>query len=179
MITVTVGTIPFQFDRIIQWLETLLETGSIVEEVYVQYGVSNISRIEKHPLVKVAPTLEREKLFDLVKNSRLVISHAGQGSTRWLSACKASFVIVPRLAQHREHIDDHQLSFAKSVEALGVRYCVYREELESYILNPPAQAQGDLFSDLKLVDYLLQTYLTGPIPDELNKPGILLKGIST
>lgn len=173
MITVTLGTIPFPFERVIQWLETLVEDGTISESVFVQYGVSDISRIEKHPLITVAPLLEREKLLQLVTNSRLVISHAGQGSTRWLAACKVSFVIVPRLARYGEHIDDHQLSFAKSVESFGARYCLSLDELRSTILEPPEPFQGELLSGSKLVDHLLQVYPTETVPKKPRKWTVL------
>jgi UDP-N-acetylglucosamine transferase subunit ALG13 len=169
MITITLGTIPFQFDRIIQWIEILLKDGTISEPVFVQYGVSNISSIEKHPLITVAPIIEHEKLLQLVTNSRLVISHAGQGSTRWLASCQASFVIVPRLAQYGEHIDDHQLSFAKSVESFGVQFCLLLEELRNSIQNPPVPFQGQLLSGPKLVDHLLQSYSTEPNLKSQNK----------
>lgn len=169
MITVTLGTIPIQFDRVIQWLETLLEDSTILEPTFVQYGVSDISRLEKHPLITAASILEGDQLFQLVNNSRLVISHAGQGSTRWLAACKASFVILPRLSQYGEHIDNHQLSFCKSVESFGIRYCTSLEELRNIILNPPAPFQGDLLSGPKLVDYLLQVYSNGIDPKKLSK----------
>lgn len=168
MITVTLGTIPFQFNRVIQWLKILVEDGTISEPVFVQYGVSDISPIEKYPLITVAPILEREKLLKLVTVSRLVISHAGQGSTRWLVACKASFVILPRLAQYGEHIDDHQLSFAKSVESSGIHYCLSLENLRSTILAPPIPFQGELLNGPKLVDHLLQAYPTEAV---LKKPG--------
>lgn len=177
MITVTLGTIPFQFDRIVQWIEILLKDGTISEPIFVQHGVSDISRIEKHPLVTLTPMLEREKLLQLVTKSRLVISHAGQGSTRWLAGCKASFVIVPRLARYGEHIDDHQLSFAKSVESFGVQHCLALENLRSTILNPPAPFQGELLNGPKLVDHLLQSYPTEAVPKNSRQSTILSTNI--
>lgn len=158
MITVTLGTIPFQFNRAITWLSDLLNSGVISEPVFVQYGVSDISQIAHHPLITAAPILEHGKLNDLLEMSRLVISHAGQGSTRGLAARKASFVLLPRLAQYGEHVDDHQLLFAQSVKPFGVQYCLSLKELEKTVLNPPPRFQKTLLEGPKLADHLLTIY---------------------
>jgi UDP-N-acetylglucosamine transferase subunit ALG13 len=158
MITVTLGTIPIRFDRIIQWIEILLKDGTISEPLFIQYGVSNITPIEDHPLVTSVPTLKKEDFLKKVTASRFVISHAGQGSTRWLTECNKSFVLVPRLARYLEHVDDHQLMFAKSVESLGVNYCTSIEDLRLMMDNLPLPIQGDLLRGPKLVDHLLRVY---------------------
>jgi UDP-N-acetylglucosamine transferase subunit ALG13 len=158
MITITLGTIPIAFDRIIQWTEILLEDGTISEPLFVQYGVSDITPIVSHPLVTAIPMLEKPDLFNQISKSRFVISHAGQGSARWLAKCKKSFVLVPRLSDYREHIDDHQLMFAKSVKPLGVNYCTSLSDLRFMINNIPTPIKGDLLQGPKLADHLLQIY---------------------
>jgi UDP-N-acetylglucosamine transferase subunit ALG13 len=158
MITVTLGTISFPFDRAIVWIANLLEQEIIKEPIFVQYGTSNISRIKDHPLVTTAPNLPFPDFVKLVDDSRLVISHAGQGSTRDLVRRGANFVLLPRLAQHQEHIDDHQLMFAQSVEARGVRYCSTLKELEAIIQAPPVTVDPSTFEGARLSDHLLKRY---------------------
>ena len=158
MITVTLGTIPIAFNRIVNWLEILLEDGTISEPLFVQHGVSDISPILMNPLVTAVPTVGKPDLLARVIESRFVISHAGQGSTRWLVSCKKSFTVVPRLARYHEHIDDHQLMFTKSVHPLGVHYCLSLEELRSAIVNLPPLISGELLQGPKLTDHLLQVY---------------------
>ncbi len=158
MITITLGTIPIAFDRIIKWIEILLDEGTISEPLFIQYGVSDITSIVSHPLVTAIPMLEKADLFKQISISRFVISHAGQGSTRWLAQCKKSFVLVPRLANYREHIDDHQLIFAKNVKPLGINYCISLSDLRLMINNIPPPIQGDLLQGPELVDHILQVY---------------------
>jgi len=158
MITLTLGTAPFPFDRAIQWLEVLLEKGHITEPVYVQYGATDISRIISHPLVSGESIVSFDRLTEITQESRLIISHAGQGSTRNFAARQLCFVILPRLARYREHVDDHQLLFAKSVAQFGVTCCVTYEELEQAVLSPPEPFQGQLITGPKLANHLLEIY---------------------
>ena len=158
MITMTLGTIPFPFERAVNWLNILLEQGAITEPVIVQSGCTEVSQLDKYPLVKCIPMLRPTNLTVLAQQSRLVISHAGQGSTRHLASQRAKFILLPRLARYGEHIDDHQLYFAQTVEKMGVRYCMSLEELKHYIISPPPPFPRDLFHHPKLVEYLLKLY---------------------
>lgn len=158
MITVTLGTASFQFDRAISWLSSLLERGVISEPVFVQYGVSDVSELMKYSLVTAESVLEPKPLFALLDASRLVISHAGQGSTRMLAARGARFVLLPRLKRYAEHVDDHQLWFVESVKELGVQHCLSLKELEQAILQPPPRFPKQLFNEPKLANHLLAVY---------------------
>lgn len=158
MITVTLGTIPFQFNRAIQWIDQLIDQQVLQEDLFVQHGVSDISQLEKYPFIKSASTVEYSKMKEILKSSRLVISHAGQGSTRELAAQSVRFILLPRLSKYNEHIDDHQLVFAESVSTFGVRYCLTLKELEQAILDPPSPLADSLLNQPKLTDYLLKQY---------------------
>ena len=158
MILMTLGTVSFQFDRAVNWLSILLEDGVISEHVFLQYGSSDVSELVGHPLVTLEPTIHGQKMTELVKNSRLVISHAGQGSTRMLAAKGCSFIILPRLKQYGEHVDNHQLLFSKAVEKFGIKSCCSLEELKSAVLQPPPIFQGEIFQNPKLTEHLLKRY---------------------
>lgn len=162
MITVTLGTIPYPFERAIDWLNILLYSSVITEPVFVQHGTTDVSSIAAHPLVVTESVVALTELVAQVKQSRLVISHAGQGSTSLLADQGASFVLLPRLARYKEHIDDHQLLFAKSVRKYGIQYCVNKAEVEQAILCPPPPFQGRLFNGSKLSDYLSDRYAKEP-----------------
>ncbi len=167
MITLTLGTAPFPFNRAIIWLEELLEKGLITEPVFIQYGATSIARIATNPLISGESIIRFDQLTEITQESRLVISHAGQGSTRNFAARQLSFVILPRLARFREHVDDHQLLFAKSVAKFGVRYCLSYEDMEDVVLHPPAPFQGQLLQGAKLADHLLEMY---PSPSAFRRP---------
>ncbi|MCM0589810.1 MAG: glycosyltransferase [Gloeotrichia echinulata IR180] len=158
MILMTLGTISFPFDRAIIWLKILLDRGVISEKIFVQYGTSDISVLVGHPLVTLESTVTSEELMKLVDASRLVISHAGQGSTRMLVARKAHFVILPRLQRYGEHVDDHQMRFAEAIAKYGIKHMMSIDAIEQAILQPPPILQGQLFGGPKLTDYLLNQY---------------------
>ncbi len=158
MIFMTLGTISFQFNRAINWLNVLLESGVISEPVFLQYGSSDPSILQENPLVTLESTIPEEKMTEFVKNSRLVISHAGQGSTRMLAAQGCSFILIPRLNKYSEHVDEHQLLFSRAVEKFGIKSCLSLEELKSAVLQPPPIFQGQIFQNPKLTEHLLTLY---------------------
>lgn len=158
MITVTLGTIPYPFSRAIAWLNLLLEKEIISEPVFLQHGITDIKTVCSHRLITAVPLLPAQELAEKINASRLVISHAGQGSTRKLAAQAKSFVILPRLSEHGEHVDDHQLLFAEGVKQLGVTVCMSAEDLEVAVQQPPDPLQKDLFSGPKLGDFLAKKY---------------------
>ena len=160
MILMTLGTIPYPFDRAISWLAVLLEQGIITEPVFVQYGASDISLLQKYPNVTAESTVERDRLLSLMDDARLVISHAGQGSTRLLAERGAAFVLLPRLKLYEEHIDDHQLGFAQAVAESGVQLCQTLGDLEAAVRNPPDNFGKKLFEGPSLSQHLTEVYPT-------------------
>lgn len=158
MILMTLGTISFPFDRAVLWLKILIERKVITESVFLQYGTSDVSILKGHPLVQLAPTVTSDELIKLVEASRLVISHAGQGSTKMLAAKGAHFVLLPRLKRYGEHVDDHQLLFSQAVANFGIKSFVDLEELKKAVLQPPPYIKGEIFVTPKLTDYLLKQY---------------------
>lgn len=162
MIVVTLGTIPYPFNRAIRWINTLLEEGIINESVFIQYGVSNVQCLERHPQVTLEPLVEAKRFFGFVDTARLVISHGGQGSARTLAARGARFVLLPRLKYYGEHIDDHQLHFSQNIAHSGVQYCATLQELKQVILHPPLPCKQPLFTEPKLAEHLLKTYTLSP-----------------
>ncbi|MDF5724752.1 MAG: glycosyltransferase [Rhizonema sp. PD37] len=158
MILITLGTISFPFDRAVLWLRILLNSRVISEPVFLQSGNSDISVVAGHPLVTIEPIVTTDKLSKLVNESRLVISHAGQGTTRMLAANGVQFILLPRLKVLGEHIDDHQLLFTQAIAKFGINSCVSLEYLQKLILEPPPSFKGQLFSEPKLAKYLLNQY---------------------
>ena len=158
MITVTLGTTSYPFDRLLYWLRILIEKNIISEPLFVQYGLSKIEHLSDKKLVTAAALIPYDSLADKIDKSRLVISHAGDGTTRKLAKQNKSFVVIPRTARLGEHVDDHQVSFAEEVKHMGVKVCKTLDELELAILRPPRPLNRDLFEGAKLSSYLATKY---------------------
>jgi UDP-N-acetylglucosamine transferase subunit ALG13 len=176
MIVVTLGTIIFPFDRAVHWLDLLLEKEIIIEPVLFQHGATEVARL-KHPLLTSVTSLTKTEMQECIQQASLVITHAGQGSTRMLAKMGASFVLLPRLKCHGEHIDDHQLLFAQAVEKLGINYCTEFTSLINYIQRPPLPFEGDLFDAPSLGQYFCKFYQTPRILNQVPSTVNLSSGL--
>jgi UDP-N-acetylglucosamine transferase subunit ALG13 len=112
VIVVTVGTNEASFDRLVAAIDDL----SPGEEVVVQCGSSSL-RPSRATCVDFLPF---EELVQLVRNSRVVVTHAGAGSTMVALANGKHPVVVPRLCRYGEAVDDHQVHFAERLAARGL-----------------------------------------------------------
>lgn len=111
MIFVTVGTHEQPFDRLIAHIDHLVETGVITEEVVIQSGFSTYE--PKH--CRWSKLLPHKEVRELVENARIVITHGGPASFMMPLQMGKLPVVVPRQAHYGEHVNDHQLAFAREV----------------------------------------------------------------
>jgi UDP-N-acetylglucosamine transferase subunit ALG13 len=101
MILVTVGTEKFPFDRLMHWIEELMEADLLGEEVVVQYGTCTVL-----PAGSKVYRLMRETEFRaLIQQARVVVAHCGEGTVLLLDAMETPFILVPRSQRYREHVD--------------------------------------------------------------------------
>ncbi len=166
MIVFTLGTIIFPFDRTVDWLNCLLEKEIITEPVLFQHGATSVARLN-HPLLTPVVSLTKTEMQKSVQQASLVISHAGQGSTRMLAKMGASFILLPRLKCYGEHVDDHQLLFAQAVERFGISYCTEFSRLVNYIKHPPLPFEGKLLDEPSLAKYLHEFYQAPLMPNKV------------
>ena len=157
MIVYTFGTIFFPFDRAVNWLQELLEQQIIIEPVLLQHGATSAAKLS-HPLLTSVVSLTSTEMQQSVRQASLVISHAGQGSARMLADMGACFILLPRLKRYGEHIDDHQLLFARTVEKYGVNYCTEFEQLIKHVRQRPLPFQGRLLNGPLLTEHLITRY---------------------
>jgi len=107
VIFVSTGTHEQPFDRLVQCID-ILSAGT--EEVFfVQYGYHTIppTRAEGERLIA------REKMENLIREARIVITHGGPGSIRACFDANKIPIVVPRQHQFHEHVNDHQLVFCR------------------------------------------------------------------
>jgi UDP-N-acetylglucosamine transferase subunit ALG13 len=110
-VVVTVGTNEAPFDRLVA------AVGSLVgEPVVVQHGASAV----RPARARCFDYLPHDELDRLVGSARVVVCHAGIGSVALALAHGKRPVVVPRLRRFREAVDDHQLFFARKLEATGL-----------------------------------------------------------
>ncbi|AVK62239.1 multidrug MFS transporter [Lactobacillus sp. CBA3605] len=133
MIFVTVGTHEQPFNRLIKKIDELKTTKTINEDVTIQTGYSTY--IPKSCISsKFYPY---QKMETLVRNADIVITHGGPSSFVMPLQYGKIPIVVPRLAKYHEHVNDHQLDFAREIEQRIGNIIVVEdiEELGDVIIN--------------------------------------------
>ena len=112
MILVTTGISGAPFDRLLRALDEI-ETD---EELVVQHGPSHI-----RPMGATCISfLPFSRLSELIAASSTVITHAGAGSILISLSHGKRPIVVPRLPEYSEVVDDHQLVFARHLAQAGL-----------------------------------------------------------
>ena len=125
MIFLTVGTYPIPFDRLVKTVDIAIEKKIIKDQVFAQIGICNYK--PKH--MKYCEFLEKNDFDSYIKNSSCIISHAGMGTITMSLDNNIPLIVMPRLKQYKEHVNDHQLSTANKFEELG-HILVFNDENE-------------------------------------------------
>jgi UDP-N-acetylglucosamine transferase subunit ALG13 len=116
MILVSVGTEQFPFNRLMQWMELLIQQELIDEEIVVQYGTCTFLPSG----TTVYRLLKEDSFKELVERARVVIAHCGEGTVLLLDELQQPFILVPRSIRYQEHVDDHQVELALALKQMGV-----------------------------------------------------------
>ena len=123
MIFVTVGNDFHDFSRLIRQVD---EIGPhMPSEIVIQRGHSQyLPRHAKH--FDFVPI---ETATEYIKQSELVISHAGIGTIILCKQYGIPLIIVPRRKKYCEHINDHQIEIAQMLEQRreGDIHAIYEE----------------------------------------------------
>jgi UDP-N-acetylglucosamine transferase subunit ALG13 len=112
-VLVTVGTNEAPFDRLLEAMSGLDLGG---ERVIVQHGASSV----RPAGTECVDFLPFDELDGLTRSARVVVCHAGIGSVAVALAHGRRPIVVPRRHRHGEAVDDHQVFFARRLEAAGL-----------------------------------------------------------
>ncbi len=111
MIFVTVGTHEQPFDRLVRYIDELKGSGEIQEDVLIQTGFSTYE--PKH--CTWSKLIPHKELSQHVKDARIIITHGGPASFIAPLQLGKIPIVFPRQKQYGEHVNDHQLDFARAV----------------------------------------------------------------
>jgi UDP-N-acetylglucosamine transferase subunit ALG13 len=112
-VLVTVGTMPFTFDRLIRRVDEMLPPDA---EVTWQVGGSTYLP-RRGRVVAMLPASELQRLHHEVD---VVVAHAGIGSALMAVAAGHAPILVPRERRFGEHVDDHQREIAHDLDQRGL-----------------------------------------------------------
>lgn len=112
MIFVTVGTHEQPFNRLVQKVDELKENGMITEDVVIQTGFSTY----EPKYCKWQKLFPYQDMGKYVEQARIVITHGGPSSFLMPLQIGKIPIVVPRQSKFNEHVNDHQLFFARAVK---------------------------------------------------------------
>ena len=128
MILVSVGSQKFQFNRLLKEIDRLIENKTITDKVFAQIGVSDY----KPKNYEYVDFMTQEEFNEKLRESNLVITHAGTGVIINAVKDNKKVIAIPRLEKYGEHVDDHQIQLIKQFEELNfIEPCYEIEELEN------------------------------------------------
>jgi UDP-N-acetylglucosamine transferase subunit ALG13 len=121
LLFLTVGTDHHPFDRLIGWLDAWLAAGAEDRvRCLVQHGTSVPSSI--------APSHEFlgfGEMEEAIREAAVIVCHGGPGTIMLAAEAGKVPIVVPRVRALGEHVDDHQVLFARRLR--GERTIVLAE----------------------------------------------------
>lgn len=133
MIFVTVGTHEQPFNRLVQEIDNLKRDGIITEDVIIQTGYSTY----EPKYCQWDKLIPYKQMIKNVEDARIVITHGGPASFIMPLQIGKTPIVVPRQKKFDEHVNDHQVEFARNVaERMGTIIPVENiNELKDVILS--------------------------------------------
>ncbi len=133
MIFITVGTHEQPFDRLLKYVDKLVEKGVITEEVVMQTGFSTY----EPKYCKWEKIFPYQRMIEHVSAARIVVTHGGPSSFIMPLQIGKIPVVVPRQKQFDEHVNDHQVEFCEQVAIRNGNIITVEDinTLENVLLN--------------------------------------------
>jgi UDP-N-acetylglucosamine transferase subunit ALG13 len=110
---VSVGNANQPFYRLIN--SVVDNSGQLPSPVFIQFGSASPNLRE----CQGAPFLDMDEFERRVAEATLLIMHAGAGSVIHAIRAGKVPVVMPRLAEYDEHVDNHQVEFTHEMNATG------------------------------------------------------------
>lgn len=133
MIFVTVGTHEQPFNRLLKCIDKMVKEGIIKEKVIIQKGYTDYEPkyCESYKLISY------DSMKQYIKEARIVITHGGPASFIAPLTIGKIPIVVPRQYKYHEHVNDHQLEFAREVKKRknNILLVENEEELIDSIVN--------------------------------------------
>jgi UDP-N-acetylglucosamine transferase subunit ALG13 len=155
VIFVTTGNFDTGFDRLIEAVDRLYEDRLLSEPGLAQIAGGRYEPRHMHWERFLTP----EAFDEAIRDARLIIGHAGAGTVRAAAASGTPAIVMPRLAAHGEHYNDHQSATATIYEEKGLALVARSDEelrarlIEADTFHPNPPSEGGKVAAL-IRDYL-------------------------
>jgi UDP-N-acetylglucosamine transferase subunit ALG13 len=138
LVFATVGTDHHPFDRLVGWIDAWARSAEPGVECFVQRGTSGAPATAASK-----PFLSHDQVQELVSRAVAVVCHGGPASIMDSRRIGVKPIVVPRRHALNEHVDDHQLLFARRAADAGLIELIEKEDrlraaLDAAIADPSA-----------------------------------------
>ena len=158
MILVTVGSQKFQFNRLLEKIDILIDKKVIKDSVFAQIGVSDY----KPRNYQYVDFMTQEEFAKKMDECSTVITHAGTGVIVNAVKKEKKVIAAPRLAKYKEHVDDHQIQLVKEFDELNFIEPVYEiEDLEKAIINSRNKTYNKYISNTDTIISSIEEFIKG------------------
>lgn len=141
MIYVTVGTHEQNFDRLLIKIDELIHLGIMNGDVFAQIGYSDY--LPKN--FNYTKFLTYDESIQYLTSSELVISHGGPSTFMVPLMNNIPTIVVPRLKEFGEHVNNHQLDFCVKMNQNGfdIKYIVDIDQLNELVSSIEIKNKND------------------------------------
>jgi len=161
VIFVTVGTNEAPFDRLVGAVDSI---GS--DDVVTQYGHARV----RPSRGRAVDFLAFEEMVDHMRRADTVVMHAGAGSALLALSNGVVPILVPRLHEFGEAVDDHQLAFARRLAERGLARVVENLDDLSAESRQPSERRSPIELDAGSLVHDLQAYIDAAIDGRRHRP---------
>lgn len=146
----SVGTDYHPFHRMIEWIDSWLDDGGrLVARAVIQSGTSKPSR-----RAESISYLAFDDLQTYIRLATTLVSHGGPATV--MDCCRLGIkpIVIPRLSRFGEHVDNHQVAFARMMASQGLIEVADTEEqfrslVDRSLTDPTAFRQPVPIADLR------------------------------
>ncbi len=119
MIVVQLGTHKLPFTRMVDYCNQIVEAFP-KQDIVLQHGNTQITNLKDE--VKRRDFYTTKKLYKIIEQADLVISHCGVSTLHEVLSLKKKLIMVPRLQKYNEHNDNHQMQIADYYKNKNLAY---------------------------------------------------------
>jgi beta-1,4-N-acetylglucosaminyltransferase len=113
---VSIGNVKKEFTRLLKAVEENLDL--LPKPILIQRGHTAFE-IKQHEFVEVHDFISMDQFIHLFQTVEILIVHAGAGSIMNAIKAKKIPIVMTRLPQYDEIINDHQVGFARNLQQEG------------------------------------------------------------
>ena len=156
MVFVAVGTQKFPFNRLLKEVDHLVEQGILEGEVFAQVGHSDY--VPRNYAYQ--DFISKDEFQSCIDRCDLLITHSGVATIIAGLKQEKPVVVVPRISEFGEHVDNHQIQIAESFTKKNlILICRERDNMAEVIQRARTHTFEKYVSRRSLVEKTVRDYL--------------------